>query len=61
MSDAVQESVPSAGRTTTGPEKLPAVEPSLGAMFYARVASEATGRDVANLPGAGAAGARENR
>ncbi len=40
MSDAVQQSVPSAGRTTTGPETLPATEPSLGAMFYARVAAD---------------------
>ena len=38
MSDAVQQSVPSAGRTTIGPEPLPPVEPSLGAQFYARVA-----------------------
>ena len=40
MSDAVQQSVPSAGRTTTGPEELPAVEASLGRQFYARVAAD---------------------
>ena len=40
MSDSVQETVPSAGRTTVGPEPLPSSEPSLGAMFYARVAAD---------------------
>ena len=36
MSDAV----PSAGRTTTGPETLPNQAPSLGALFYSRVAAD---------------------
>jgi len=40
VSDSVQETVPSAGRTTVGPEPLPSSEPSLGAMFYARVAAD---------------------
>jgi long-chain acyl-CoA synthetase len=36
----VSETVPSAGRTTTGPETLPETAPSLGALFYQRVAAD---------------------
>ena len=40
MSDAAKPTVPSAGRTTTGPEPLAEVAESLGALFYARVAAD---------------------
>ena len=36
----MSEAVPSAGRTTTGPETLPEAAPSLGALFYSRVAAD---------------------
>jgi long-chain acyl-CoA synthetase len=38
--DVAAETAPSAGRTTTGPETLPAQAPSLGAMFFSRVAAD---------------------
>jgi long-chain acyl-CoA synthetase len=50
--DSVQESVPSAGRTTAGPEPLPASEASLGAMFYSRVAADPA-REAFRAPTAG--------
>ncbi|MFN8169968.1 MAG: long-chain fatty acid--CoA ligase [Candidatus Nanopelagicales bacterium] len=43
MSDTqttAEPSVPSAGRTTTGPETLPEPAPSLGALFLSRVAAD---------------------
>ena len=38
--DVAAETAPSAGRTTTGPETLPPQAPSLGAMFFTRVAAD---------------------
>jgi long-chain acyl-CoA synthetase len=45
----VQQSVPSAGRTTSGPEPMPDVAASLGALFFSRVAAE-PGREAFRSP-----------
>ena len=52
MSDVVEESVPSAGRTTVGPEPMTPIAPSLGALFYSRVAADPA-REAFRAPTAG--------
>ena len=53
MSDeAVETSVPSAGRVARGAEKLPAVQRSLGSMLYSRIAVDPE-REAFRSPRAG--------
>jgi long-chain acyl-CoA synthetase len=52
VSDVVDESVPSAGRTSAGPEPMVPIAPSLGALFYSRVAADPA-REAFRAPTAG--------